>query len=323
MRKIRMLLQVLAIGMLLGCENKLDFDFDPTEVEVQVLDDSGIPLQGAVIKVFDNENDYQEEKNTGNSNRELLRGTSDESGKVTFGADDKIDADKDHYFYVSFRDRTRFIDLDNFSSSYQLSSANTKKGGKTDVKIELSQAKSSYRFYSKDLPESSLPLKIYIDGGNKPVIIDELVDRAPVPGSLLQDGEKLFKFSQGVTPYLVVSQTGCVWLGEIEVGGTEKQDTIGMNSCDAGSMSFWIAEKDKSLLPITVTLSPNDEIGKLTQSSSTEPESCFEENTLSVSRDAGEYSYFATSANGNCTWSGRITLPSAGCVIKQLENCDK
>lgn len=322
MRK-NIIISFLTLLLFTECENNLEFNYDPTEFIIQVFDDDGNPLEGALVKLFDDFDKYEYEKATGNSNFELLKGFTDLEGNIVFGKNGDISTDKNHYLYISFRDRTRFVDLDNFSSNYTISSSNTKKGGKSYLSIKLEKAKSAFSFYTKALPESSLPVKIYIDGELSGTLSSLSSAEPSSISTTNDDGILSFRLSQGKTTWMGVSQTGCVWLGELVVGGTESHQAIEMTECQAGSISFWIAEEDKSLLPINISLSPNEKIGELTTSSSTTPTTCFSANTLSVSRGAGEYSYFATSANGNCSWSGQFVLASAGCKIIKLEQCTK
>lgn len=323
MKKVILLCFFLLLFCLMACESSLDFNFDPTEVVVEVIDDEEKILDGALVKVFDSQTAFETEKATGNAGLEIAKGFTDTEGQVTFGSNDELDAKKDHFFYVSFRNRERFVDLNNFKATYKLANEDNKKGGKSYIQIQLQQAESAVSFFARELPENNFPLKIYLDGqlsGN----INQPSNSIPTnPSATNESGIQSFHLSEGKNNWMVVSKTGCIWLGQVTIGSTETHSPLEMNLCQAGSISFWISDADNDLLPISISLSPNDKLGDLKNSLTNPPSSCFETNMLSVSRDAGEYSYFANSANGNCTWSGQFILGSGDCKLIKLERCNE
>lgn len=321
MRRIQFSLIAMLLLVMTACESSLDFTFDPTEIEIAVTDDAGNALEGALVKVFDNEGDYNEELNTGNSNLEFDKGFTDASGKVIFGGDENYDSEKDHYFYVSFRDRERFADLDNFNKNYKLSKDNLRQGGKSRVTIGLEQAKSAVSFYSKEIPESSLPLSILIDG-EEVGELTKLSSSDPSNPNTNDASVLSFRLGQGTRSWMAISTSGCIWQGEVEIGSTETFTPISITTCEAGSVTFWVDEASADLLPIAVSLSPNDEVGSITTASATAPSDCFEPGYLSVSRATGDYTYYATSANGNCVWSGQLVITTDNCQTIKLSSCE-
>jgi hypothetical protein len=318
MKKYQLIFLAMTI-LLLGCKSNLDFDYDVTEIQVKVYDDQGELLNGALVKLFDSETAYELEKNAGNSGLEIEKGFTSENGTLSFGGAGGLSFEKGYFLSVSFRDRERFVDLDNFGSSFRVPEDYLQRGGKTKLSVYLQQAKSSVSFYSRELSQSQLPISIYI-GGQLIGEVNALAFSEPSAPSITQTADVLsFRLSQGEQAWHAVSSYGCVWTGIVKVGSTEGFTAISLDDCDAGAISFWVNESVENLLPISVSIGQNDVIGSITNSSS--PSSCFDEEGLSVSRAPGTYTYFAVSTNGNCTWSGSFTVRSAGCQMIELENC--
>jgi hypothetical protein len=304
-----------------ACEDSLDFNYDPTEIEITIYKSKtgNEVLEGALVKVFESEEDYEVEINTGNSNLEVAKGFSDSEGVILFSEDDDIDDKKSYYFYVSFRDRAEFTDLDNLNENYVISSENIKQGGKTSANIFLQPSKSAVAFFGKELPTNSFPLNIFIDGENVGTL-EEVAENDPQNASQNNESVLSFRLSQGERDYMVVSSTGCIWQGSLNLGATESFTPIPVENCEAGSITFWADQENVSNLPVSISLAPNDAIGSISSSVAEEPE-CFGGAGLSVSRASGTYSYFATSANGNCTWSGQFNVVSGECSKIKLTNC--
>ena len=154
-------------------------------------------------------------------------------------------------------------------------------------------------------------------------MIAEAASSSPSNASGTGDDVLNFKLGSGVKDWLVVSSSGCVWQDQVTLGTTESFNPISLDNCIAGSASFWVAKEDSLLLPISVSLSPNDYIDDVTTYKEAAPTTCFAEGTVSLSRSTGTYNYFATSANGNCTWAGVLEIAEGNCNVIRLENTCK
>lgn len=322
MKKYLIGLIAVSLFILVGCESAIETTFDPTKLEITVYDDNGDPIEGALVKLFDNEEDYNEEIATGNSNLEVAKYFTDASGLVSFTDETgDVDPEVDHFFYISFRDRDRFTDLDNFSGQFKVAADYIIKGGTTVASISLEQSKSSVTFFSTTLDASNFPLRVLLDG-EEVGDITEIASTTPTNASGTGNDVLNFKLGSGIKDWVVVSNSGCVWQDQITLGTTESFTPISLDNCTAGSASFWVAKEDSLVLPISISLSPNDYIGEVSEYQETEPTACFSDGTLSLSRSTGTYNYFATSANGNCTWAGVLEITENDCNVIQLEGCE-
>ena len=322
MKKYLLGLMAIVLIALSGCESAIETLYDPTTLEITVYDDNGDVIEGALVKLFDSEEDYNEEIATGNSNLEVAKYFTDENGLVSFDDEkDNIDPQVDHFFYISFRDRDRFTDLDNFSGQYKVVADYIIQGGTTEANITLQQSKSSVTFFSTTLDASNFPLRVLLDGEEVGDIAD-IASAVPTNASGTGTDVLNFKLGSGIKDWVVVSNSGCAWQDQITLGTTESFTPISLDNCTAGSASFWVAKADSLVLPVSISLSPNDYIGEVSDYQEAEPTACFTAGTLSLSRSTGTYNYFATSANGNCTWAGVLEITENDCNIIQLEGCE-
>jgi len=292
----------------MACKQTQKVTYDPSNVTVVVRDNNGNILSGAVVRMYDEQNAYRNGKQTGSETGFVSKQVTDGNGSVSFT---NLNTDKEYFFFVTYRDRAHFLDMDNSDKEFKFTKY-LGKGTDSNVEIELSVSKSAVGFYAQPAIKSHLPIEISIDGDSIGSLSDTLVS---VPNSLNQKGTLSYRLSQGVHTWFAVSKLGCVWLGgTIQATGTESFNPIAMEECNAGSVSFYIDTANVKNLPIKVFLSntgQTEEIGTLGNNDYllVAPTKFSSPKAVSVARGTGTYSYYATSLrNSNCSWQGLVTV---------------
>lgn len=319
MRILRVVILCSALFTLLGCVKENIPDPYPTTLAINVYDDEGELLDGVGVYLFDDEERFSNAQLTGIAADNIglaftdIQNATTDSSSVFFS---DLSYDKDYYLYVSFRDRSRFIDLDNFQDNYFVSKDILDQEAITRVDVNLKPARSAVSFYVEGTSDAAFPIQLFIGNDS----IGALVSNANATPTTPDDtsGVLPFRLSSGDTWY-AYSSLGCIWYGDIEVGNTETFEAVELGSCNGGGITFWIDSAYADYLPIDITLDANDELGRLTKSG--EPSSCFGTSGLSVGREPGTYSYLATSSKSGCSWVGEVDVVTGECIFVQLDNC--
>ncbi len=317
MKKLFPLFALLAV--LFSCKNSTEIEWPTTSIQVKVVNDTGALIKGATVKIYDDKELYENDKAQGSGANAWASGFTTDTGVVVF---DGLNAEKDHYFLVTARDRQRFLDLNNYDSTFLLSAANFEQGSQIKAQIHLQQAKSSFSFYSLTLPEDQMPVKVFIgeDSIGSLKAITSVTPTGPEYGS---DSVLSFRLSQGNQKWYAKSNAGCFWTGELEVDGTEGHKAIELKDCEAGVITFWTKPVNQDVLPVTITLNRVDEVKQLEVAHDDAPSTCLPDGYLNISREPGEYTYYAKSDNSSCQWTGKFTLDPNGCVKIELDECQQ
>lgn len=310
---MRPLLLCYLLLMLIGCESSVDILFEPTELILTVIDDRRQALKGAQVILFDNLEELNQFKEKGDLTAQTPRLTDDQGQVVFSDLDEKLR----YYFFVTFRDRARFLDLENFSKAYAYPGFLI-KGSTTRATIPLEPADNLVVFYSLASNQNQLPITLFLEGDSVGVIARAL-DSPPaspnVPGTIS------FRLRDGITNWYGRSRLGCLWTGRVDLGADDNFNLQELTTCQSGAITFWTPATNNANLPISIELNDRDVMGTLTRSA-TQPASCFQPGGLSGSRPEGVYNYIARSENRQCVWTGTLRVIQGECTSIQLEPCN-
>lgn len=315
MKKISYLALLFGALAFTSCKQTQEVIYDPANVEILVLNDSSKVQAAAEVRMYDDVDAYLNSKQNGVYEGFTAKSTTDASGKVTFT---KLNPEKEYYFLVEYRDRTRFVDLNNYDNSFKFTK-NLSKGTNTYAEIQLKQAKSVVGFYVPADMESNLPVKLYFNNDTTAITINSITNG--VPTTPTQSGVLSYRFSAGTTNWYAKSDKGCFWSGQIKVGTTESFSPIGLSACYAGSVGFKADTLNKDNLPIKVTLNNADVIGTI-YAVAKNGAVTFEPNVISAARDTGTYNYTAESLKSNCVWQGKVKITKGATQVIVLQKCN-
>lgn len=300
--------------ILAACKKTKEIIYDPTNVDLTVVDDNGNPLQGAVIRLFDDIDKYQNSKEGGAETGYVTKVISDKDGKAYF---DDLNSEKSYYFLVTYRDRVRFLDLDNQDQNYAFDQLT--RGTTSKIKIQLEPAKSVVSFYANNTISGQLPISLFIDEDSIGTITESVNGK---PTTAFEKGTLSFRLSQGTKNWYAKSALGCIWTGQVQVKAIESFEPISLQDCNAGSVTFYTDEENKGILPVKITLGKNDQIGQMNSYLSTVPTGCFQKGTVTAARDVGTYTYTAESVRSGCVWTGTVTIAKGSCSTIKLSKCN-
>ena len=303
------------IGLLItSCPEPVQPEVQATSFVINVFDDLGEALPSNVqIFIYDDENEYLEDKDLGTFTQGIPYLT-DSIGSVTIS--DKIDHQNDYYLIIVYRDRSRFVDLDNFDADYRIPDEYIFESTDTYFNVNLKQSKSAISFYIEDFPEEQFPVSILLDGDT----IGELtINSEGIPNLPFEDNTISYKLSKS-GQWTAISSLGCFWYGDISVGGTQTFTPIGLGECATGGVTFY-SNDTTDIYPLKVILNNNDDVGFIEEQGT--PQSCFDGSYgLSVSREPGEYSYTISSKDGACQLSGSVLFTLDSCTMVELPKCE-
>lgn len=315
---MKLAVKTILIGIMVftvSCVTEIEPETVPTELAISVTDDQQEFLGGVSVYLFDNELDYNKAKQTGNVVNRIKEGVTSVSDTTAL-VFSNLNHNIPYFIYVTHRDRRRFVDLNNFSDGFDLPKGFLSKSGKTSIRIDLQQAKSAVSFYSQSSTNDQFPISVFL--GNDSIGIIES-NTGGIPSSLNDPSALAYKIGVSQSWY-ATSSRGCIWAGEIAVDGTESFETIPLDDCDAGAITFWTPDSNLNRLPINISLNGLDNVGDLQVTG--EATKCFGSKGLSLGRSPGIYQYTASSGSSSCSWSGQVTVVSGGCSIIELENCE-
>lgn len=308
------LLGFILVWVLAGCQQTQTITYDLSIINILVKDDLGKPVSGAIVRMYDDVNNYTSALSTGNDANFVSKTITDTTGKTFFT---NLNTQKNYYFLVTYKDRARFSDLDNSGQQYEFSKYLV-KGSTTFAEINLKPAKSVFSFYAGTQIQSHIPIKIFINNDSIGTI-NTTVSTAPTLNTT--NGPLQYRLSQGTNNWYAKSALGCIWTGSLQVTGAENFTPIALSACNAGSVSFYVDSANTSNLPIKVTLNQNDVLGTLTNYLATSPGKCFAVGSVTAARDTGSYTYTAESLNSSCVWSGTVKI-SFNCNVIYLPKCN-
>jgi hypothetical protein len=249
------LLFILFAAAFSSCKQTKKVTFDPTNVTITVRNDQGNPQSGAEVRVYNDQNAYLNSKNNGFEEGYISKVYSDGAGTVTVT---DLNTEKEYYFLASYRDRTRFVDLNNFDQEFKFNKY-LSKGVSSQAEITLQPAKSIVGFYAPAALTAQLPVVFYVDGDS----IGEIKQTVATVSGPNQTGMLSFRFSKGTKKWFAYSGKGCFWYGEVNVGSTESFSPVAIQTCNAGAVKFHVTDDNASQLPIRITLNKSDMIGTL------------------------------------------------------------
>ncbi len=303
-----------AILLAVSCETTTEIIYPSTDLELTILDDRGVIIQGAEVKMFDQKEMYERAKNEGAVGLEISIDLTDAEGKVVYT---DLNHELDYYFFINYRDRSKFLDFQNFNTQFQLS--NLAIGSKTSATITLAKADNVVGWYTLDENNQQLPITIFLEGDSIGQVLETVQTEPDNPNS---SGTLSFRVKSGVTTWRALSVNGCVWSGAFNIRGTDAFTIQKLDYCASGSISFWTGPENADKLPITVVIESVDNFGQIFQTLESAPLGCFAAGTLSGSRERGVYKYVATSADGSCAWTGEFDTSQSACVIVEFEPCN-
>lgn len=309
---MRIIGYILLVCMFYACKQTKKVTFDPSNVSIVVKNDQGIPQAGAEVRVYNDQNVYLNSKNNGFEGGYIEKLFTDASGKITVS---DLNTEKEYYFLVSYRDRARFVDLNNYDQEFKFNKY-LSKGVDTQAEITLQPAKSIVGFYAPTSLTAQLPVVFYVDGDS----IGEINQTVATVSGPNQTGLLSFRFSKGTKKWFAYSDKGCFWYGEVNVGATESFSPVAIQTCNAGAVKFHVAYESLNQLPIRITLNKSDVIGTLY--GTTDTPTCFGKNVVSAARDTGTVTYVAESVRSGCVWSGTIKLEQGLCKTVLLPKCN-
>ena len=308
-------LLLFSIVLLGACSETQEIIYDPASVTLTILNDSSKAQAAAEVRMYDDIDAYMNSKNNGIYEGYAAKASTDASGKVSFN---KLNTDKDYYFLVEYRDRARYVDLNNYEQTFKFTKG-LSQGSNTFAQIQLKQAKSVIGFFIPAGMEANLPVKLYLDDDTVGIDMTSVANGAVTQPN--QAGVLNFKFSAGLTKWHAKSTKGCYWGGEINVGTTESFAPISLNACYAGSVNFYVDAANKDNLPIKITLDNADVLGNINKYTDTAP-ACFDYYSVSAARDTGTYTYTAESLKNSCVWQGKVKITQGGCQTILLPKCN-
>jgi hypothetical protein len=306
---------LISIVLLVACSETQEIIYDPASVTLTILNDSAKAQSAAEVRIYDDIDAYMNSKNNGVYEGFSAKASTDASGKVSFN---KLNTAKDYYFLVEYRDRARYVDLNNYDQTFKFTKG-LSQGSNTFAQIQLKQAKSVIGFYIPEGMADNLPVKLYLDDDTVGIDITNIASGAVTQPN--QAGVLNFKLSAGLTKWHAKSPKGCYWGGEINVGTTESFSPISLNACYAGSVNFYVDAQNKDNLPIKITLDNADVLGSISNYTDTAP-ACFAYNAVSAARDTGTYTYTAESLKNSCVWQGKVKITQGGCQTILLPKCN-
>jgi hypothetical protein len=303
------------LWLLLGCNKKPAVEYDPTTATVTVKDGNNNILQGAIVRIYDNQNAYLTDKQNGSEQGFISKSVTDALGEVKYN---DLNADKHYFFLVTYQDRVHLQDLDNTQQDFEFSQFLI-KGTNSYVEIHLKPSQSVIGFYVLDKFQNGLPISVYIDSTISVGNVTQSIPIEPTSGN--QAGVLSYRLSPGTHTWYAISQNqGCLWQGQITVLGSESFNPVGLSECNAGAVSFYVDTSNVDNLPITITFNNSDQVGTLNHAFTTDPLQCFATGSLTVARDTGTYVYIAVSKNTNCVWTDSIKI-GRGCQMIKFPKC--
>jgi hypothetical protein len=320
MKASRILFGLCVWLLLEGCKSSTDIIYQPTELTLTVLNDLGVPQPGAQVRIFDNEKELDDFKIRGVLAQDQPARLTDANGQLVYT---NLDEKLKYYFFITYRDRTRFLDLENFAKQFVVPGY-LQRGARTSATIQLEKSDNIVVFYSLPLNESQLPASLYLDG-DLVGTIDKTVTIAPTSPN--NGNTFIFRLRAGTTSWYAQSSLGCIWTGQLTLGINDNFTTQELVTCESGAVTFYTEAANQSKLPIKITLSDGDEFIAPDQpqglSNTEEPLSCFESGKgISGSRKSGEYTYIAKSKDNVCVWTGRVMVTNGSCSKIKLEACN-
>jgi hypothetical protein len=146
--------------LLESCKSSTDIIYEPTELTLTILNDLGVPQKDAQVRIFDNEQELDDFRIRGILTQDQPARLTDANGQLVYA---ELDEKLKYYFFVTYRDRTRFLDLENFNRQYILPGF-LKRGAKTTATIQLEKSDNVVVFYSLPFNQTQLPAALYLDG---------------------------------------------------------------------------------------------------------------------------------------------------------------
>lgn len=292
-----------------GCRNRDNVAPGLTTLKFVLKDDSMKDVNGAKVYLFDNLNDWERSKNFLTPTN-VVDSTLSSAGNAAVN----IDPTKNYYLLVMYTDPKRKVTMLNvrYDSTIQQLPGNID----ITVQIRLQPIDGNIGFFTLD----NSPDPITIIMGNETFVLRN--GRASTPDFASDADLVLVNRRPGKYKYYARNATGCVWTGEstLSLGGFQK---INLQPCTNSKIIFYTRDHNAAKLPITVTLNEDDVVGNLASTQQNYDCGDAEASVLVADRQPGTYTYFATSADGKCLWTGKIELTSTQCSVVRLGRCNE
>ncbi len=304
---------LLITGGLYFCKQKVEVIIPTTDVDLLVVSTKADTLKGAIVAIFDNQDDFNQAQLTRNYSNALKVDTTDNKGKIYFAG---LKEDRRYFFAAYYNDNKTFpgntILWDNTDGAYFFLN-NLIKSSVTYSLIVLSPVEGFVTFWTQSENLTKTPIGIRIGSDSIGSIATGLAT-APAP---FGNQAITYKVKKGVFNYQAKNALGCVWIDTINVvGGINKYERLPL--CTFGTLSFGVPTNSTSKLPITVVLNQQDTIGQIVQSTTNVVFTCKPSNTLSVIKSPGKYTYTAISKTTGTAWTGIVNLKADSCKVVYL-----
>jgi hypothetical protein len=307
------MLLLLSAFFLFSCEKEGDNFPNEAVIRFVVKDDLGNIVTGAKVSFYDNENTYQ----NGLSN--------DLSGAVdtltTTGGSDSValEGGKEHWILITFFDPVRNLLLSNVGISSKINKL--EKSSELIVTFFIVPVTGTVSFWSTN--RNKFPIRVTIgpvkDTIFAPTAVQPIGSGAPNAADI--------SLPENTYSYYAIANNGCVWTGTVTVqkGGFYP---IELTPCSVGRITFVAPTFNTNHGPISIVLDNTDNIGSITASGNY---TCSSLNSsapgtgtgsfVTVTRDNNNYTYKATTADNQCTWTGSFVISSDTCIVIPLISC--
>lgn len=315
----------LALFFITSCKPEEE-EAPVTSMEVKILDDEGAFITDPVnVYLFTVESSFISSV-TNESPSGYIAESISIGGSVTF---ENLDPATPYFVYIYYDGKG--YALNNYFTQYKIQNF-LQVDKKTIAVIQLTPYKiANIGFYSTSaLNLNGKPVKIYF--GSDRNSIGTLTSISPtIPSSIDDLGVvKVLYQNEGLHNWSATGANGCHWQGQVNVSTNASGPTfvpVLLDGCNNGIYAFWTtaANLTNSGGNIRVVFDNVDEVGTITTSRSSTPNTCKDSGILLVSRPPGTYPYHAYSANGLCSWQGSITIGSDDCSVvlsKELKGCN-
>jgi hypothetical protein len=285
--------------LLYTCKQKDVVSPTLTTIKFQLEDDRANKVTGAKIYLFNSLLDWQNSKLN-----KMAINANDSTSSVDGTAQINIDPVKGYYLLVIYLEPRRNVMMLNVAYDSVITKT-LPKNIDVSVRIKLEPVDGNLVFYTND---DQIPSPITIttrsirSSKKETVILNARIDPQNIDFAV-GDGQVPVRLDPGEYTYQATNGDGCSWSGKQTLdAGT----FIGINltGCNTGSVAFTCLDPNITRYPIQVFVNEVDDTNPLLnlKFDPTNPDT--EMSTLSI----GKYSYYATSLDGKCFWSGNFTV---------------
>ncbi|MCS6823783.1 MAG: hypothetical protein NZ529_05765 [Cytophagaceae bacterium] len=312
--KDKLVIFVVTFTIIFGGCNKKEvgekFD-DRVLYKISVVDESGNPVIGAKIGLYDASDKYENgviNNNTvGYVQQIISRGNPNEDTLL-------VEPNTDYWLLVTYYDSTKAIKLSNESKGSKLNKFD--KSTIVEFKVVLSATESNITFWTPT--KTNVPITIKINNQTK-ILTDSSQNPPTSPYSPPPPHTQTFSLPAGEYTYQASSpSTGCAWAGKISIINGQFYE-IQIPTCQRAIVPFFIPVSTSigsSGYPVRIFIDNNSvPVGTIDSTVNTIPVGCglpAPAHVFYAYLEPGTHTYRAVTANNNCVWTNNFTA-TAGC----------